>query len=374
MELNEAAADAQPQQEPKQLELKAEPLTAEERIEREREDLLRSIASDDGDTLVHRVAIILNRFPETRDSDVKLQLHFWELYENYDGGAIEPAELFARARLTSLSRARARIQNTYGLFVASPEIRKRRGKLSEEERERALEAVERHPRLTVLMDESGKNAQTLIVASIWFGDSEESFVLLRKLGRWRERVGFQKEMHFKELDDDVEPYYRAAVELVLAEATSVSFKAVSVAREGIKRVDEALAELMYQLLRQGAQHEHDTGRAAFPRTIQVWKDMETKGADKILLAQLRDRVHQAGKVELDGRLTADEFEAVESRHSDLIQIADLFAGSLNRLLNGTGGERVKDRFARWMLSRLGMPDGPSTEVPFGVDSVMHVRL
>src|SRR5947207_3059264 len=127
MEPNEAAG---PQ--PEQLELTTAPLSAsKEKLEREREALLRSVASDQGDTVVHRVAILLNRFPETRDSDVKLQLRYWELYEEYDGGSIEPAELFARARLTSLARARARIQNTFGLFQASADIRKRRGKLSE---------------------------------------------------------------------------------------------------------------------------------------------------------------------------------------------------------------------------------------------------
>lgn len=361
-----------------QLELAAyEQTTADqkaEKLERERDAILRSVAGDDGDTLGHRVAIVLNRYPETRDSDLKLMLRYWEEYEGYDGGSIEPADLFARARLMSLARARARIQNTFGLFKASLDVRKYRGKLSDEELERAREAAERYPGLTVLIDESGKTAKTLIVASVWFGDPQEFFVLTRKLGQWRARVGFDKEMHFKELDESVEPYYRQAIALVLAEGTTVSFKAVSVAREGIKRVDDALAELMYQLIRQGTQHENDTGRATFPRTVQVWKDLESKGADKILLTQLRDKVQQAGKVELDGRLTADEFEAVESKDSDLMQIADLFAGSLNRLLNGGGGQAVKDRFATWLLRSVGMPDGPTTQVPFQTDFVMHVRL
>jgi hypothetical protein len=348
-ELTEHAAQ------PEQLELTSEPASAvEQRIEREREALLMSIAGGQDDTQVHRVAIILNRFPETRDSDLKLMLRYWEVYEDYDGGTIESSDLFDRARQPFLARSRARIQNTYKLFQASPEIRKRRGKLSEEELEKAREATERYPGLTVLIDESGKNSNTLIVAAVWFGDPEEFFSLTRKLGEWRQRTGFDKEMHFKEIDDDP-VRHREALELVLSEGASVSFKAVSVPREGIKRVDEALEELMYQLLRRGAQHEHDTGRATFPRAMQVWKDQETKGADRLLLAKLKDRLQQAGKVELDGQLTADEFEVIESHNSDLMQIADLFAGSLNRILNGRGGNHVKDQFARYLLDRVGMP-------------------
>src|SRR5687768_13637039 len=129
-----------------ELQLAGEPVSpSQQRIEREREALLSSLASGQGDTVLHRVALVLNRSPETRDSDLKLMLRYWELYEDYDGGLIHPAELFERARLMSLTRARARIQNTFQLFQASPEIRKRRGKISEEEYEKAREAAERHP-------------------------------------------------------------------------------------------------------------------------------------------------------------------------------------------------------------------------------------
>jgi hypothetical protein len=360
---------------PEQLELSTEPASAaEQRLERERDALLQSLSAGAGDTLVHRVAIVLNRFPETRDSDVKMMLRYWEVYEGYHGGSIEPADLFSRARLTSLTRARARIQNTYNLFQASPDIRKRRGKLSDEEYEKALEAAERYPGLTVLIDESGKTGANLIVAAVWFGDPQEFFVLTRMLGEWRLQTGFDNEMHFKELNENVEPYYRAALELLLNEAASVSFKAVSVSREGIRHVDDALEELTYQLLRRGAQHEHDTGRATFPRAMQVWKDQENKGADKLLLARLKDRIQQAGRIEIDGQLTADDFECVESHKSDPMQIADLFAGSLNRVINGAGRDRPKDRFARYFLERVGMPGGPAAEAAFDVDMVMHIKM
>jgi len=66
----------------------------------------------------------------TRDSDVTLQLRYWEQFEKdlYDGRAITPSDLYKLTRLTSLSRARAKIQNTFGLFAASDEVRARRGK------------------------------------------------------------------------------------------------------------------------------------------------------------------------------------------------------------------------------------------------------
>ena len=351
-----------------------QPSPSQLRIEREREALLRSITSGDGDTVLHRVAIVLNRFPETRDSDLKLMLRFWEAYEGYDGGVISPADLFERARLMSLTRARARIQNTFNLFQATPDVRKRRGKLSDEERDKAREATERHPGTTVLFDESGKAGPDLIIGAVWFADPEEFYKLTRKLGEWRAQSGFSNELHFKDLDERSEPFYREAIDLVLAECASVSFKAASVPKEGVKRTDEALEELMYQLLRRGVQHEHDSGRAVFPRTLQVWKDLEAKGSDRLLLARLKDRLTQAAKIELDSQLTLDDFEAVESDTSDPMQIADLFAASLNRFHNVSPAGNVKDRFARFLLERVGALNAPLQEGAYDVDSVMHFRL
>lgn len=362
---------------PDQLELAPEPEgDGEEEAARalERETLLSSALAGEEDTLDKRVAIILNHYPETRDSDIKLQLRYWEVFEGYDGGSIEPTELFERARLTSLTRSRAKIQNTYRLFQASPDIRKRRGTLSEEEYQKALDTVPRFPTFAVFVDESGKTAQNLIVAGVWFGHAEETLSLTRKLAAWRTSTGFDKELHFKDLDETLAPHYAGAIDLLLREAASVSFKAISVPREGVRRVDEALEEMFYHLLVEGVQHEHSTGRSPLPRSLQVWKDLEEKGRDKLLLAKLKDRVMQAGKGRFSSQLTVDEFEAVDSQKFDLMQLADLFAGSINRLLNRTGTrDGPKDRFARHLLKVVGMPEGPTGQERVG-DLTLHVKL
>jgi hypothetical protein len=41
-----------------------------------------------------KAAWILNNYPETRDSDIKLQLAYWREFEGYNGGAIYPEDLF----------------------------------------------------------------------------------------------------------------------------------------------------------------------------------------------------------------------------------------------------------------------------------------
>jgi hypothetical protein len=44
----------------------------------EREELLSALDAGELDTLQRRVAFLLNRFPETRDSDPKLYKEYWK--------------------------------------------------------------------------------------------------------------------------------------------------------------------------------------------------------------------------------------------------------------------------------------------------------
>src|SRR5262245_47229828 len=128
----------------------------QEALEKGRRALLHAISAGKLDTLQERVAWILNRYPAARDSDIALQIRYWETFEPALGGGdhIHKANLYHLTRLVSLTRARAKIQNTYRLFQASPEVRKHRGTLSAEELAKALEQRPSYPQLDVYADES----------------------------------------------------------------------------------------------------------------------------------------------------------------------------------------------------------------------------
>lgn len=114
----------------------------------------------------------------------------------------------------------------------------------------------------------------------------------------------------------------------------MSFKAVSVERRGHGGVERALQDLFYHLLVEGVRQEHARGRAELPRLMKLFKDRED--GDALRLANLQDRVQQAAHHEFDDRLTLDKFEPVPSDGVPLIQAADLFASSLNRVFNHPG--------------------------------------
>src|SRR2546421_8849797 len=78
--------------------------------------LLARVAAGALDTVQEKVAWILNMYSEARDSDIALQLAYWQHFDDYSGGAIAPDELYRLSRLTTLVRARAKVQNEFRLF------------------------------------------------------------------------------------------------------------------------------------------------------------------------------------------------------------------------------------------------------------------
>ena len=345
------------------------------KLEAQREKVLLSVNSATLDTIQQRVAWVLNHYPEGRDSDISLQLRYWEHFEpDYNGEWIKAEDLYRFARLPSLRRARAKIQNEYRLFLASPEVQKHRGKLDEAEKERAAEQRPAYPIFAVYADESGKTDDNLVVGSVWFLHGPETASLITEIADWRSRRSFDGELHFKSITKAKLPVYRELADLVAARSNTVSFKAISAPRAGVGNIQSALVELYYLLLVNGVQHESDTERGPLPRRLQLWKDAEEPGFDSLLLGNIRDRLAQAGQSRFNGQLEPDEFEAVPSSELDLVQVADLFTSSVSRVLNATGSRsHPKDEFADYFLALLGMPSGPSNQIE-DKDITYHISL
>ena len=348
----------------------------QEQIEKEKEDLLARMGSSDISTMRHRVAWVLNHFPSTRNSDIALQIKYWECFDSelYRGSPIEVDDLYRLTRLTSVARERARIQNQYRLFLADEDVQQRRGKLEDEEREKAIEIPD-CPVYKVYLDESGKTTNHLIVGSLWFLSSgTEGFELYRQSKDLKDKHDFQHEFHFSQMKKDELVVYKELVDIFLTQGGTISFKSISVPRAGIKNVSDALGDLYYLLLTKGVEQENSTGRAPLPRILQVWKDAEEIGSDKILMANLADRIKQTSASLYENKLFVQEFVAADSKSSIFLQVADLMASSVNRILcRGEQPRNQKDELADYLVQRLGISTTPDLEVLMG-DIAAHIRL
>lgn len=325
-------------------------------------------------TINERVAWILNHYPETRDSDIPLWFRYWSVFESdsWDRIAVSLDDAKHLTKPTSIERARRTVQHDYGLFIASPTVRARRGKLAEEERQKAIETDPPSPLYSVYADESGKNDTHLIVASVWFLLAPELVRMRQAIQRVKDQHSFDGELHFKEIDRSNVGFYGDVVDTIGARSAAVSFKAVTIERRGIGRQDLALADLFYHLIVRGVIHEHETGRARLPRRIKLTKDLEEIGADRLMLANLRDRVAQFAAATLEGELRPTEFIPMKSDGHEILQVADLFAGSLHRVLNKPGAG-PKDDVAAALLQRVGMPHGPEQLESMG-DATVRIAL
>jgi uncharacterized protein DUF3800 len=132
--------------------------------------------------------------------------------------------------------------------------------------------------------------------------------------------------------------------------------------------------LYYHLLTKGIDHEHTSGRAPLPRILQGWKDSEELGADKLLMANLHDRMKQAAASVYENKLVVDNLVAVDSKSSVFLQVADIMASSANKILSRSGESRNhKDELAEYLLERLGISPTPDLNVHTG-DLAAHIRI
>src|SRR5437867_2968602 len=108
---------------PEQLDLSRIPPNKAATLDARRERLLHAVHSCQLNTMEERVAWLLNHYPKTRDSDITLQIRFWQNFQadRFEGGDISVSDYYRLAKLTSLTRARALIQNKLKLFQASEE-------------------------------------------------------------------------------------------------------------------------------------------------------------------------------------------------------------------------------------------------------------
>ncbi|MFN8860695.1 MAG: DUF3800 domain-containing protein [Gemmatimonadaceae bacterium] len=326
-----------------------------EREAKERERIQQAVDGHIDDSRLSRVSSILSRYQEARDSDITLARLYWEEFEPVNFKRLRAGDdtaLYDLTRSVTLSRVRARIQNTHGLFVARPEIRAARKRLSEEEKERLALELPPAPVLTVYADETGKTGKVLLVGSVWVPTPRETSVATRSVAQWKEAVGFTREFHYTEMRRDDLPLFVKFVELMLEMAPTVSFKSIQVPREGL-RADAALPRLISSLIIRGIEHERDSRRITLPRELLLFKDQDGEGADKLCLAEVEQHLEHASLVRFDKQLAIQRLTAVPSETSVFVQLADLYAGSLQRVAIRQGAAaNHKDDFADYLLARV----------------------
>lgn len=325
--------------------------------EAEKIRILSAVAGNAPTRVIDRVAWILNHFPDARDSDIKCQILYWKTFqaELYSGGDISLDSYPKLQRYNTIARSRATVQNVLELFKASPEVRRFRGKLEEDEKEKALEVRPTHPVYCIYADESGKTGKYLMVGSVWVLRSYDTMKITNELNIHKKEIGFSGEMHFKEIGKGNLDKYISLLGILIKNSSALSFKGLGVERAGLHNVDDTLNKLFYHMLIQGVKEENVSGRAVLPRNLQFRKDAEDPSKDSLSLMEIDLQLQNAAKSIFNGLVYVDYIGIEDSKTSPLMQVADLFVGSVSRVLNKEEGkDGPKDIFAKAFLEAFGM--------------------
>ncbi|MGF6976337.1 hypothetical protein QFZ94_004787 [Paraburkholderia sp. JPY465] len=327
------------------------------RIEKEKRSLMDSLASGDFAQQRTRVAFILNMYPAARNSDVALSLKYWETFQPdlYNEHGIKPDVFFQLERVPLIVRARAKIQNEYGLFQADEKIRNRRRGREEEMREAVLQDAAPRQTLQVFSDETGKTEAHVIVGSVWVLNGRAVWTTTQAINNWKEKSTFaNREMHFARFGKGDIGAVADYLDVIHANREFLSFKFIAVARANLKRsIEDAVQRLHEFMLLKGLTHEIHNGRVGTPRHLTVTLD-EEQSLDKIAIEEMKRRIAAGLEQDHGEQLILEQITAVSSKNSPLVQLADVIAGAVNRRLNFTGQRNHKDEIADLVIEKLGI--------------------
>ena len=319
-----------------------------QRLEKEKQVLVAQIAGDFTQDLRSQVAYVLSHYPETRRSDKTLSIRVWEtFYEERLPSGYDLAVLYDLPAQTTITRTRAKIQNEYGLFRPAEDVSEVRKTRRQDLREEMRSDKPDVPVISIYADESGRSDQYLVVGSVWSLDIQRQWRISRGLEEWKRSRGVERELKFAKLS---RANITQAIEFVteaLKHSELVGLKACTVQRSKVigKSEEELLYRLYYELVMSGIEHEVGVGRVTLPRWLALVKD-EGAGTDALAVPELERQLKAACKGFFGEQVVIDSVVSVESEDSVLVQLADLFAGSVARVLNKTDGEtNQKDEFA-----------------------------
>jgi hypothetical protein len=325
------------------------------KLDKKRESLLEKVSNLIDSDVLSRVGLILNHYPTTRDSDIELQIKYWELYEKdlINGNKIYLDEYRKLTKLTSISRSRAFIQNTLGLFQARPEIQELRGVAKDEIETSIKENKPDYPIAYIFADESGKNDTNIIVGGVWFLDGIVMNQFAGDLLAWKQNERFKGEIKFKNINENNLKSYMKLVDIVIAKASLISFKAKVLKRAGLSNIQDAICKMYAQMITTGVTNEIETGRMNLPRYLQIVKDAEEEGYDNLLLSEIQERLRNLSASQYNNKLDVLKCMKEDSRENAFLQIADLFTGCIARYANSQNTFSPKDILSKYFLDLTG---------------------
>jgi hypothetical protein len=322
-----------------------------------RQKMLADIANSYLATREQRIAHILQRFPETRDSDTALCIRYWNMFQADVLERWQPLELevlYELDRIETIGRVRRMIQNELRLFRGLEDTRRAREAMQAEFHEYIAAHRDSLPEVRFYLDETGNEGDKTYtgIAGVCIINWKQFEKHHAALQQWRSKQGWPETIHFSETGADKIDRAVSLLQQLQSRRSGVLFLGYSLAARG--RTHEILVSLFIQLVVDSLMYLRECKCLTENRSVRVIKEADS-GFDSLFLHKMTKQLGDAVALEFPGQLTVLPVEAVTKGRTVLLECADLIAGGMQRRALHKG-RNPKDRLAEAVVNVTGFED------------------
>lgn len=333
-----------------------EPVLSRE-LQQERDRTLADVADSRLGTTEQRVAYLLHRFPETRESDIALSIRYWRRFQADILEKWEPLELevlFELDRLETIGRIRRHIQHTLHLFRGMEETAQNRDFLQRELHEYLASHKGAISEIRFYLDETGNEGDKAYtgVAGLCVMNWQQYEKYHAALARWRLEQNWAETIRFSETGSDrIDRAVRLLGEL-RRRRSGLLFLGYALGSRG--RTHEDMFSLFIQLVIDSLHCLKRNGCLDTPRSLRVVKEADP-GFDNIFLLKMHKQLSDLVALEFPGQVVVQPIEPVTKGREVFLECADLIAGGMQRRALYKG-RNPKDKLAEAVFNVTGFED------------------
>ncbi len=340
-----------------------EALTLEQQLERQQ--LLSEISSSFLGKTEQRVAWLLQRFPETRDSDTALAVRYWKTFQAdvlEKWNRLDLDILFDLDHFETLSRVRRHVQNDLQLFVASSRTRQLRNELQMDFSQYLSASRHTDDEVRFYLDETGNEGGKAYVgvAGICIINWKQYEKHHAALKQWRENQGWPETIHFSETGSAQQPKALALLSELQKRRSGLLFLGYSIPSRG--HTHHALVDLFIQLVSDSLRQLEALKCLNSPRALTLIKEADG-GFDTIYKPAIEKYLSQQLGRDFPERVFLKQVEPLPKGREVLLECADLIAGGMQRRAF-FGGRNPKDLLAEAVFNVTGFEDSKDNGTVF----------
>lgn len=335
-----------------------------------RQALLAQLANSELGGIEQKVANVLQRFPETRDSDTALAIRYWsrfqaDILEQWPNTDLDA--LYVLQSIDTISRTRRHVQHDLKLFQGRPRTQTLRAEMQREFHQYMVDARADDPEIRLYLDETGNEpgGRLTAVAGVCVLDWRQYEKYHAALRQIREGFQYASTLRFADLDGQSTPVALKLLSELKRRRGGLLFIAHTIPSRG--RTHPYLVDLFIQLTIDSVRHMAEHGCVAIAKGVTVMKEADS-GFDAVYLQPLELELARQLAREFPDRVYLRGIQALPKGSDVLLECADLVAGGFQRRIL-FGGRNPKDKFAEAVMNVTGFEEPRDP----GVVVRMHAR-